>query len=129
MSFADRWEPFSMSPYWLRSWQARYGFALAVVVTATLVRYGLGAALGFSHIFTLFYVALLVVALLAGFGPGLMATFFSAGIAVYFFIPPPHSFGVRHTSDALGLSVFTAMGVLISWLAGLTQRRAARLQE
>lgn len=129
MSLADRRDTIGVSARWLRSWPQRYGFAVGAVLLATALRYGLGAALGFSHVFTLFYLAILAVALLAGFGPGLMATFLSAGIAAYLFLPPPYSFVIIRGSDALGLSVFTAVGTAISWLAGLTKQRAATLQE
>lgn len=129
MSSADRKDTIRVSARWLRSWPQRYGFAVVVVLLAAVLRYGLGAVLGSSHVFTLFYLAILTAALLSGFGPGLMATFLSAGIAVYFFLPPPYSFVIIRGSDVLGLSVFTAVGTAISWSAGLTKQRAATLQE
>ena len=128
MSFADRRETIGASALWLHTWPRRYGFALIAVVAATVLRYGLDLAFGFSDSFVLFYPPILVVALLGGFGPGLFATSLSMALAAYF-LEPSDSFKVSHPRDMVGLALFGVVGVTVCWLADLTRRRAARLQE
>src|SRR6266567_1172736 len=125
MSSADRRETL----YRLHAWPRRYGFALAALTVATLVRYGLDVALGFSQPFILFYPTIMLVALLGGVGPGLMATVLSAGLAAYFFLAPFNSFTVRHPHDIVGLMLFLVIGAAISGMSDLFRRRTKRLQE
>ncbi|MGA7770920.1 MAG: PAS domain S-box protein [Candidatus Sulfotelmatobacter sp.] len=129
MSFADRRETTATSVYWLHGWPRRYGFALVAVTAAGLVRYGLDVDLGFAQPFILFYPTIMVIALLAGLGPGLSATLLSGAIAEYFFMEPLNSFAVRNPRDVVGLVLFGVMGVAISGIGGLVRRRAKRLQE
>ncbi len=129
MSAADRRETIGASPYRLHSWPRHYGLALAAVLAAGLARYGLDIALGFTQPFVLFYPVIMLVALLGGAGPGFFATVLSAAIAEYFLMEPLNSFAVRNSRDVVGLTLFVAMGVTISWLGDLFRRRAKRLQE
>jgi PAS domain S-box-containing protein len=129
MSFADRREAIVASAYWLRTWPLWYGFALIAVVAATLLRYGLDVALGFTQPFILFYPTIMLIALLGGFGPGLFATLFSAVLAAYLFLEPLNSFPVRNSRDIVGLALFVVMGVGISGMGALFRRRGKKLQE
>jgi len=128
MSSADQREPIGMSAYRLVTWPQRYGFAVTAVVAATLLRYALGAMLGFSQPFAFFYPTILLIAILAGFGPGLFATCFAALIATYSFLEPLNSLQVKDTHDLVRLVLFSTMGVAISGLGELTRGRATRLQ-
>jgi PAS domain S-box-containing protein len=128
MSVADRRETIGASAFWLHNWPRQYGFALIAVAAATLLRYGLDLAFGFSDSFVLFYPPILGVALLAGLGPGLFATSLSMALAAYF-LATSDSFKVSHPRDMVGLALFGVVGVTVCWLADLTRRRAARLQE
>ena len=85
MSFADRREAIGASASRLDTWPRRYGFALGAVSTAALVRYGVGTAVsvGATLPFIGFYPTIMLIALLVGFGPGLLATLASAAIAEY----------------------------------------------
>ena len=107
----------------------RYGMALAGVIVASLLRYGVDVAVGTTPPFILFYPTIMLIALLGGFGPGLFATLGSAAIAEYFFLEPQHSFALSHPSDIVGLALFVAMGIAISGMGGLFRRRGQRLQE
>src|ERR1700687_1891645 len=129
MSVADRRETIGAPASWLYTWPRQYGFALIAVAAATLSRYGLDVALGFSQPFILFYPAIMLIALLGGFGPGLFATLLSAVMAAYLFLEPLNSFSVRNSRDRIGLVLFVVMGVAISGMGGLFRRRGRRLQE
>ncbi len=129
MSSADQRKPVGASAYWLYSWPRRYGFALVVIILAALVRYGLDVEFGFIQPFILFYPLIMLIALLGGFGVAVFATFFSAGLAGYFFMEPLNSFTISNRRDIVGLALFVAMGVTISWFGDLFRRRAIRLKE
>lgn len=78
MSSADRTGLIVVFGNWLRTRPRRYGFAVLLVAVATLVRYALIATFGPLPPFVIFLPAIIVAALLAGFGPGVLATFLSA---------------------------------------------------
>jgi PAS domain S-box-containing protein len=117
MSSAARLDS-ARSAKWLPTRPRQYGFALMAAGFATFVRYGLGVEFGFSHSFTLFYLPILVVALLAGSGPALFATAISAFVADYFFLHPSFSLAVSRPVDGIALALFVLVGVGISWVAG-----------
>jgi PAS domain S-box-containing protein len=129
MSFADRREAIGASAYWLHTWPRQYGAALIGVTVAGLTRYGLEVAFGFTQPFVLFYPIIMLIALLGGLGPALFATLLSGAFAEYFLMEPLNSFAVRNSGDVVGLVLFGAIGVTISWLGDLFRRRAKRLQE
>ena len=128
MSSADQREPVGARPYWLRAWPQRYGAALVAVTAATLLRYGLDVVVGTTPPFILFYPTVMLVALLAGFGPGVFATLLSAAITDYLFVEPRNSFVATNPRDMLWLPLFVVMGVAVSWLGDRFQQHAKRLK-
>ncbi len=129
MSSADRGGTVAAWLYRLRTWPRRYAVALLAVAAATLLRYGLDDIVGATPPFILFYPAVMLVSLLAGFGPGVFATLLSAAIADYLFLDPRNSFVVRNPRDVVWLALFVATGTAISWLGDRSQRHAKRLTE
>ncbi len=128
MSPADRREPVGRSAYWLDKWPRQYGFALATVGVATLLRYLLGWLIGANLPFVLFYPAILLVAWMAGFGPGVFAVLLSIVSTNFLFSRPvTTAFGLPR--DGNGFLLFSIVGVVISGLTDLFQRRAKKLQE
>lgn len=106
----------------------RYGGALLGVGAALLARLTLTNLVGPNlPTFITYYPAVMVVALLAGFGPGLLATGAAALVADYWAMPPFGSFRIANTSDGVALVFFTAMGVLMSAVAGRFRRVQAEL--
>ena len=96
---------------------SRYALALAIVLLAFLFRFGLVQGLGLSMpTFVTFYPAIIVVAVLGGLWPGLLATVLSLLGALFFILSPMHSFKIANLSDAVSLALFAVMGVLISLL-------------
>jgi PAS domain S-box-containing protein len=69
-----------------------------------------------------FYPMVMAVAILAGFGPGAVATVLAGGAAVYCFIPPVGQFSVGSPVDAMALEIFIAMGLFVSGIAGIDRR-------
>lgn len=129
MSTADRKGPIGTRVYWLHTWPRRYGLALTAVAAATLLGYPLGSLLGANLPFILFYPAILLIAWMAGMGPGVFAVFLSALSATYLFLGPKNPSGVGLSRDANGLLLFSIAGVAISGLAEMHRRRAERLRE
>jgi PAS domain S-box-containing protein len=64
----------------------------------------------------------MTIALLAGFGPGLLATLLSGLLVEYWVLEPIGQFSVASPADRLGLVLFMVMGVFMSAVAGLYRR-------
>jgi PAS domain S-box-containing protein len=107
-------------------WLARYVFAVAAVGAGLLLRLALTAWVGPGlPTYITFYPAVMAVALLAGIGPGLVATAVTV-VAVDYWIVTPYVFGTESLVDAVGLALFSLMGVFMSITAELY--RGARLK-
>ncbi|MTK64434.1 MAG: PAS domain S-box protein [Methanobacterium sp.] len=72
--------------------------------------------------YILFYPAVIIVSLLWGFGPGLVATVTSVSVADIWILPPQGQLSIASTTDLVGLILFTAFGLLISSVAELYHR-------
>ena len=104
----------------------RYALAVLVVVAATLIQLALLPVLP-SPQFLFSYPAVLLVAWLAGLGPGTLASFLSALATAYFFLPPSFSFAVSSPKDQLDLVIFVALSVaLVLMLERLEEAIGAR---
>ena len=116
-------------PTWLRTWPRQYAFALAAVIAAVFAQHSLELAIHFPHSFLLFYPTILIVALLAGFGPGLSATLGFAFAAVYLFSEEPASARFSDETEFVGRGMFVLVGLAISWFADSLRRRENELQK
>ncbi len=102
----------------------RYGAAVVAVGTAFCVRQALAGCFGGAFPpYVTFYPAIVLVAVFAGLGPGLLATAASALLAAYWILPPAGQFAIASASDTVAFVFFAAMGVLIC-LAAEQYRRA-----
>lgn len=110
----------------------RAAAAVAAVALGLGLRQALEAAFGPQPPFITLYPTVMVVALLLGLYPGLLATALSA-LAVLFWIADPRgSWAVAVGSDAAALAIFSGAGVFLSVMARLHQRarhRAAELEK
>jgi PAS domain S-box-containing protein len=129
MSSADRGEAIARSASRRRTGRQRYGWALLAVITAGLLRYSLDVAFGFTQPFIFFYPTIMLISLLGGLEPSLLATAASSTFAWYYLLGPRNSFAVPARRDLVGLLVFTAMGVTMSMAGDLFRRRAQRMRE
>lgn len=129
MSSADRGAPFERFASRLRTRPQRYGWALLAIVAAAWLRYSLDVAFGFTQPFIFFYPTIMLISLLAGLEPSLLATAASATFAWFYLLRPRNTFAVPERRDLIGLLVFTGMGVIMSITGDLFRRRAQRMQE
>ena len=107
---------------------ARYALPLVVVGVAYLLREGLmRLAGGDLPPYITFYPAVAIVGLLGGFGPGLLATLTAALVTNCCILPPQGSFRIATLADALGLAVFSGMGVCLSVVFELYRRARQKL--
>jgi PAS domain S-box-containing protein len=96
----------------------RYAMAVVVVAAAFLLRYVLIQGLGEElPPFIISYPAVMLVALLGGLGPGLLATVLAVVGTDYLLMPPFGHIAIAKTSDLIALAFFATMGILISLLA------------
>jgi len=110
-------------------WSARYAFTIGAVATAFLLHRSIAHFVGNDvPPFITFYPTIMLVALMAGLGPGLAATSAAAILAAYFILPPP-GFGIEHLGDAASLALFSGMGVFMSVVASLYRHSRNRLEE
>lgn len=129
MSSADRREPFGASPHWLRTWPRRYGFAVLAVAAATALTFGLQQLGPLHTAFVLYFPAAVLVAMYAGFGPGVLATVLAATGADFFFLEPVNSLRIRTPEDLIGGILFALLGVFLTVLTHSHNRAKQALRE
>ena len=102
----------------------RYSLAIVAVAAGWGLRKALEAWVGPGlPTYVTFYPAVMAVALVAGFGPGLLATALAGMTVVYWALPPIGQFSIASPVDRVGLLVFTGMGLFMSVVAELYQRK------
>jgi PAS domain S-box-containing protein len=103
-------------------WALHYGAAVAAVAAGFALRMAATAWVGPGlPTYVTFYPAVMVVALLAGFGPGLLATVLTVLTAAHWILPP-EGLAVDTPVDRLSLVVFAGMGLFMSAVAELYRR-------
>jgi len=111
-------------------WQL-YLFAVAVTVATIFIRAGLTVSFGERPLTILFFLPVILSAVLGGFGPGLTATIIAAIFSAYT-MEPEHSFHIAKQYDLLlwALSIFTSVliCVLSEFLHKTRQQTEARRQ-
>ena len=110
---------------------ARYGVAPVLVLLAFQLHEVLSPQPHSLPTYITFYPSVMVVAVLCGFYPGLLATLLSAIFAAYWLVPPYGEWKIERRSDVIGLVIFSAMGLLMSSVASLyrhARRRTAALE-
>ena len=116
-------------PGWLHRLRY-YGLALLLVAATALLRLTLTHLVGPGlSTYLTFYPGVMLVALIGGLGPGLLATLAAALVVHYWLLPPEGLFGIERAVDAVGLVFFFAMGVFMSVVAGLYRRTRDHLEE
>jgi PAS domain S-box-containing protein len=107
----------------------RYGLAVAAVAAGMGLRLVLTAwaGPGLSTYLT-FFPAVMMVAMLAGFGPGLAATALADFVVGCWVIPPIGQFSIASPVDRLGLVIFTSMGLFMSVIAELYRRNRRKAE-
>src|SRR5918997_4426088 len=92
----------------------RYGVAVLSVAVAFALTQALWPWVD-PHPTPLFLAAVMLCALYAGLGPGLVATALAALVVDYFFIPPTYAIELS-VDNAVRTVIFVAVALLISWV-------------
>jgi two-component system, OmpR family, sensor histidine kinase KdpD len=100
-----------------------YVLGVGLPVLLTLALAGLRSSLNLTSDLPLFLVAVIVVALVGGFVPAVLAAIIGSLLLNYYFIPPVHKLTIAQANNALALAVFVIVGLLVSWVVDLAARR------
>ncbi len=101
------------------------GLIVAAVLLAVLtpVCTVLRSELSLASDMLLFLLAVVVVSLVGGFYPALVAAVVASVLLNYYFVPPIHQFTISAPENVLGLVVFLVIGALVSRVVDLAARR------
>ena len=101
----------------------RYVGAILLVILALWLYMVLTALFGPGlPTYILFYPVIIIVALLAGLGPGLLATIFSVILAGIWILPPVGQFTIGSPIEKIGVILFACIGIMICSLAEFYRR-------
>jgi PAS domain S-box-containing protein len=107
----------------------RYAFAVLTVIIAFFVRVGLMRLVGPLPPFITLYPAVLAAAVIAGGGPGILASALAAFIAYDFVLVPLRSITLVAENDTVSLVIFTVTNLSISILGESLHRIARAVAE
>ena len=101
------------------------GFALAVALPLllTLALAAVQRQLNLVSDVLLFLLTVVVVALVGGFLPAMIAALGGSLLLNYYFVPPLHTFTIADPNNALALGVFVVVAALVSSVVDLAARR------
>ncbi len=104
----------------------RYAVAVLSVAAGLALRFALSCVLGLSAPYITFFAAVMFAAWYGGLGPGLLASVLSLAAALYFVIPPIHSFATARPEDTAAAIVFLGVSIFVSILNETLRRSQAR---
>jgi DNA-binding CsgD family transcriptional regulator len=107
-------------------WQLRYGLAIVLVVLAWASRDLLFPGAAERSPFMAFGLAVLGTAVVAGFGPGLVAALLSSVIATFFYLSPRHTLLIEEPYELLGLGLFVLEELSAAAVGALVRRSILR---
>jgi two-component system sensor histidine kinase KdpD len=107
---------------------SRHGYTLAIVAIALSTAVFLAGRGSFAkgQWALLYLLIILLVASVAGTGPGLVAAVLAFFAWNFFFLPPYHTLEVHDPKDWLSLVAFLVVGVIVGVQAGRMREREAR---
>jgi PAS domain S-box-containing protein len=105
-----------------------YGAAVLAIAAAYFIRLELSLLSGALPPFLIFYPAVMLVALLAGIGPGLLGGVAAAAVTFVWILPSHGRFSELRPADALALAIFFVVSVLISVVSELYRRSRQRAE-
>ena len=115
-----------LQAYRKNSWMnltLRYIAAILIVIIAFWLYLVITSLVGPGlPTYLLFYPAVIIIALLAGMGPGVLATIISVILAGIWIIPPIGQFSINSPVDEVGEVLFIGFGLLISGVSELYRR-------
>ncbi|MCC6847772.1 MAG: DUF4118 domain-containing protein [Deltaproteobacteria bacterium] len=102
-----------------------YLMVLAAALGSGFVAKGLELAVGLDDPAMVFLAGVLLVAVVAGLGPSIVASFVSLLVYDFFFVDPRFTFTVTKSQDVLSLLVFLLVAILTSQLTARARAQAA----
>ncbi|HWG00926.1 MAG TPA: ATP-binding protein [Trebonia sp.] len=101
------------------------GYVLAAVLApvVTLVLALSRSGINLTSDMLAFLMAVIAVALTGGFVPALVEAVAASLLLNYYFTPPVHEWTIAEANNALALSVFVAVGLVVSWIVDIAARR------
>ncbi|MBV9206382.1 MAG: DUF4118 domain-containing protein, partial [Actinobacteria bacterium] len=105
---------------------AGYVLAAALSLVLTVVLASLRSHLNLTSDVLMFLVAVIVVALVGGFAPAVLAAVAGSLLLNYYFIPPIHKLTIAEANNALALAVFVAVALLVSRVVDIAARRTTQ---
>ena len=96
--------------------------SLVLTVVLTSLRNGLNLT---SDVL-LFLVAVILVALVGGFAPAVLAAIVGSLLLNYYFIAPIHKLTISQANNALALGVFVVVALLVSRVVDIAARRTTQ---
>ncbi len=105
-------------------WATRYGVAVATVAASYGLRVAVVVGFGGHDLppYIIFFPAIMVTALLAGPGPGLLATALAGLTAHIWILVPSGEMSLASPAERVGLTLFVISGAFMSAIAEIHQR-------
>ena len=114
----------TLHPYLQRA--LRYGAAVVLVALAFALRHVVNHLIGGGlPPFFIYYPIVMLVALLAGFFPGVLATGLALTVTLLWTLPHDHNGVVISRGQLINIVMFSSMGIFMSAVAGLYHRNRA----
>jgi two-component system sensor histidine kinase KdpD len=103
-----------------------YVLAAALPAVLTLLLANLRNGLNLTSDVLLFLVAVILVALVGGFAPAVLAAIVGSLLLNYYFTPPIHQWTIAQANNSLALGVFVVVGLLVSRVVDIAARRTTQ---
>ena len=100
-----------------------YALAVALCPLLTLALAALRGQLNLTSDVLVFLVAVIAVALVGGFVPAVLVAVAGSLLLNYYFTPPVHKFTIAEANNALALTVFVAVALIVSSVVDTAARR------
>ena len=104
------------------------GYVLAAVLSPALTVFlaSLRSGLNLTSDVLMFLVAVILVALVGGFAPAVLAAIVGSLLLNYYFTPPIHQWTISQANNALALGVFVGVALLVSRVVDIAARRTTQ---
>ncbi len=107
----------------------KYLLALLGVAAAALIRWAVDPIFGTTSPYITFYAAIMITAVLAGCGPGLVATFSGGIIGYVFFLRAHETHFLPSLAESIRVAMYLGFGTFISFIAGRLRNSERRARE
>ena len=102
---------------------AGYVLAGLLVPLMSLALANLHTSLNLTSDVLVFLVGVIIVALVGGFLPALLAALIGSALLNYYFTPPVHTWTIAQANNALALGVFVGVAIVVSSVVDIAARR------